>query len=216
MATIKKGIMGPFSGTIANIVGYERLGTACMRKKADLSGRVFSEKQLAHQQRVRLANSFINPSKNFINIGFSLSTKGGQTAHNVAISQVMHNGVKGASPNLELDFENLLVADGDLEKARNPRVDLTGNALKFTWDYDNMLEFSNGMDQVMLLAYSPETGRSFHVLGGARRSKGMETLEVYPELEQESYETFIAFITEDRKQISRSSYTGTYTYSSGQ
>lgn len=213
MATIKKGIMGPFSGTIANVVGYERLGTACMRKKADFSGRVFSEKQLAHQQRVRLANSFINPSKNFINVGFSLSTKGGQTAHNVAIAQVIHNGFIGAFPNLEIDFKNVLVADGDLEKARNPLVELSGTSLKFTWDFDNMLEFYNGSDQVMLLAYSSESGRSFHILGGARRSTGIETLALYPEHEQESFETYIAFITEDRKSISRSKYTGQVTTS---
>ena len=199
--------MGPFKGTIANVVGYERLGTACMRKKADLTGRVFSEKQLAHQQRVRLANSFINPSKNFINIGFSLSTKGGKTAHNVGFSHVMHGGLKGVFPDVELDFENLLVADGDLERARNPRVELVESSLKFIWDYDNMQEFDSRNDQVMLLAYSPETSRSFYTLGGARRSTGMEILEIYPELQEEKFETYIAFVTEDRKQISRSIYT---------
>jgi hypothetical protein len=211
MARIKNGIMGPFRGTIANVVGYERLGTACMRKKADLTGRVFSEKQLAHQQRVRLANSFINPSKNFINIGFSLSTKGGQTAHNVAMSRLMQSGLKGVFPDVELDFENLLVADGDLEKARNPKVEFIGTALKFTWDYDNMQEFRYRNDQVMLLAFSPESGQSFYILGGARRCRGMEMLEVYPELDQQSFETYIAFITDDRKQISRSTYTRSVT-----
>ena len=211
MARIKKGIMGPITGTIANIVGYERLGTPCVRRKADATGRVFSEKQQAHHLRVKLANSFMNPSKNFINIAFSLSTTGGQTAHNVAISQVIRSGCKGDFPNLELDFENLLVADGDLEKARNPKVALIGTSLKFTWDYDNMQEFANRDDQVMLLAFSPETGQSFYTLGGARRSTGMEMLEVYPELDQQSFETYIAFITEDRKQISRSMYTGRLT-----
>jgi len=126
---------------------------------------------------------------------------------------VMQSGFKGVFPELELDFENLLVADGALEKARNPQVELAGNSLKFTWDFDNLLEFQNGLDQVMLLAYSPETGRSFHILGGARRSSGMEILQVYPELEQERLETYIAFITEDRKQISRSTYTGSLIYS---
>ena len=213
MARIKNGILGPFKGSIANVVGYERLGTPCMRKKADLTGRVFSEKQLAHQQRVRLANSFINPCKNFINTSFSLTTIGGQTAHNVAISHVMHSGLKCDFPNLELDFENLLVADGDLEKARDPKVEIIGTSLKFTWDYDNMQEFANRNDQVMLLAFSPETGQSFYTLGGARRSTGMEMLEVYPELDQQSFETYIAFITEDRKQISRSMYTGRLTMS---
>ena len=200
--------MGPITGTVANIVGYERLGTACIRRKADTTGRVFSEKQQAHHLRVKLANSIMNPSKNFINIGFSLSTTGGQTAHNVAISQVIRSGCKGDFPNLELDFENLLVSAGDLEKARNPRVELAGTSLKFTWDYDNMQEFANRNDQVMLLAYSPETGRSFYTLGGAKRSTGMEILEIYPELQEERFETYISFITEERKHISRSTYTG--------
>jgi len=213
MARIKNGIMGPFTGTIANIVGYERLGTACMRRKADLSNRVFSEKQQAHHLRVKLANTFINPSKNFINVGFSLVTKGGQTAHNVAISQVIRGGCKGIFPDLELDFKNLLVADGDLEQARNPRVELAGITLKFSWDYDNLLEFENRSDQVMLLAYSPETGHSFYILGGVPRSSRQAVLNVYPETEEESFETYIAFITEDRKSISKSIYTGQVTMS---
>lgn len=63
MARILKGILGPFTGSIANVVGYERLGTACIRTKGDPQPQNFTEKQLSHQLRVRLANSFINRQK---------------------------------------------------------------------------------------------------------------------------------------------------------
>jgi hypothetical protein len=209
MARIKKGILGPITGSISNIIGYERLGTPCIRGKGDPQPQNFTEKQKAHQLRVKLANSFINPTKNFINIGFSLSTSGGQTAHNVAISHALKTGTKGEFPDLELDFENLLVSDGALAGALNPQVQLTEHAhLEFSWEYNEGLEFSNRRDQVMLLAFSPKTKRSFYTIGGAKRSLGQETLEIYPEIENESFETYIAFITEDRKLISRSSYTG--------
>jgi hypothetical protein len=61
---------------------------------------------------------------------------------------------------------------------------------------------------VMLIAYSPSTKRSFYTIGGAERYTGQATLEVYPELAPESFQTYISFITEDRKSISRSNYTG--------
>jgi hypothetical protein len=209
MARIKNGILGPVIGSVGVVVGYERLGTPCLRGKGDPQPQNFTEKQKAHQLRVKLANTFINPSKNFINIGFSLSTKGGQTAHNVAMAHAIKTGTKGEFPELELDFENLLVSDGELSGAVNPVVELIeGSHLKFSWDYDEMLEHENRKDQVMLLAYSPETKRSFYAIGGAKRSLGQDTLEIYARVEQESFETYIAFITEDRKRISRSSYTG--------
>jgi hypothetical protein len=209
MATIKKGILGPITGSISNIIGYERLGTPCIRGKGDPQLQNFTHKQKAHQLRVKLANSFINPSKNFINIGFSLSTTGGQTAHNVAIAHAIKAATKGEFPNLELDFQNLLVSDGILSSAVNPKVEVVdGLHLKFSWDFDEMLEYSSRRDQVMLLAYSVKTKRSFYTIGGAKRSVGHEILEIYPEIEQDSFETYLAFITEDRKQISKSSYTG--------
>lgn len=209
MARIKKGILGPFTGSISNIVGYERLGTPCIRGKGDPQPQNFTDRQLAHQLRIRLASSFVNPSKDFINIGFSLSTTGGQTAHNVAMAHVIKNGTKGEFPDLELDFENLIVSDGVLAGAVHSQVQLLGqSALKFTWEYDKINDFRNRQDQVMLLAYSPETKRSFYTIGGATRSFKESILEVYPESAEESFETYIAFVSEDRKYISKSSYTG--------
>ena len=209
MARINKGILGPITGTLANITGYERLGTPCIRINGERQKQNFTDKQLAHQLRVRLANTFINPSKNFINIGFSLSRSGGQTAHNVAMSQALKAGIKGEYPDLELDYEHMLVADGLLPGARNPNVTpLEGNRLQFTWEYDEMQEFSIRRDQVLLLAYSTATTASFYTIGGAPRYSKQAILEVYPEIEEESFETYIAFITEDRKAVSRSTYTG--------
>ena len=212
MARINKGILGPITGTLANITGYERLGTPCIRINGERQAQNFTDKQLAHQLRVRLANSFINPSKSFINIGFSLSTSGGQTAHNVAMSQALKTGIKGEYPDLELDYEHMLVAEGTRPKARNPMaIALAANQLQFTWEYDEMDEFSIRRDQVMLLAYSPATQTSFYTIGGAPRYSKKAILDVYPEIEQESFETYIAFITEDRKAVSKSTYTGRLT-----
>lgn len=209
MARIKKGILGPITGSISNITGYERLGTPCIRGKGDPQPQNFTDKQKAHQLRVKLANNFINPSKNFINIGFSLSTIGGQTAHNVAMAHAIKSGTKGEYPDLELDFENLRVSDGALNKALNPQVELLGRSqLNFTWEYNETDEFSNRRDQVMLLAYSHEMKRSFYTIGGAKRSLGQDTLDIYPGNGHDVFETYIAFITEDRKSISVSSYTG--------
>jgi hypothetical protein len=209
MARIKKGILGAFTGSISNIVGYERLGTPCIRGKGDPQPQNFTDKQLAHQLRIRLASSFVNPSKDFINIGFSLSTTGGQTAHNVAMAHVIKTGTKGEYPDLELDFENLIVSDGVLASAVHSQVELIDqSSLKFTWDYDKINDFRNRQDQVMLLAYSPLMKRSFYTIGGATRSLKEGILEIYSESAAESFETYIAFVSEDRKYISKSSYTG--------
>jgi hypothetical protein len=215
MARIKNGILGPIVGSIANVTGCIRLGVPVLKKKIQptVVSKHRTPKQKGVTTKFQLAMQFIKPVTPFINIGFSLNRAPGQTAHNVAVSKILAQGFKGDFPDMELNFPNIIVTHGGLAPAENPRVELeNGTTLRFSWDSDPEDYSDRKRDQVMLLAFSPETHTAFFLKSGARRSEGTEFLQVYPELENQSFQTYISFISDDRQMIANSSYIGEVSY----
>lgn len=209
MAIIKNGILGPAEGSVANLVAYVRLGVPVIRIKPLPEKKPRSAKQIAWNDRFRLVMKFIKPNTSFLNIGFSLKRPAGRTAHNLAVSQVMEQGIIGEHPDMQINYPNILVANGDLAPALNPRVEMTEpRTLRFEWDVPEKLSYQRSRDQVMLLAFMPEEEASFYLLSGARRNAGQELLEVCSGKPGQVFETYIAFISDDRKKISKSIYTG--------
>jgi hypothetical protein len=210
MAIIKNGILGPAEGSIANLVTYVRLGKPTIRMNpAPTADKPRSPRQLARNARFALAMNFVKPNLHFLNVGFSIKKPAGLTAYNLAVSNVMEHGIIGEYPDLRLNFPNMLVANGDLAPAINPRVEMTAaGTMKFEWDVPEKLSYLRSRDQVMLLACMPEENAAFHLLSGARRNTGQELLEVYTGKIGQVYETYLAFISDDRKKISKSIYTG--------
>jgi hypothetical protein len=211
MARIKRGILGPFIGSLANITGYLRLGVPVIRTKIDPADvpKVRTPKQQEVTARFRLAMTFIKPVTPFINVGFSLHRAPGQTAHNVAVSKVLSQGITGEYPELKLDFQNIPVSQGELRGAVHPEVALINpERIRFSWEV-NPNDFSERRrDQVMLLAFSPEDGTAYFLKSGARRSAGEEFLDIYPEQANQTFETYISFISDNREMIADSQYTG--------
>ena len=209
MARIKNGILGPIEGPVSQVTGYIRLGVPVLRKKRELDPtKPRSEKQTAANNRFAFAMKFVRPATPFLNVGFSLGREAGHTAHNMAVSKVL-NAVDGVNPDFHLKYETILVADGTLQEALSPRVEMkTPGTLEFTWEQPERQSYVRGRDQVMLLAYMPEEDAAFYITSGARRSAGQDVLEVCTGKSGQVFETYIAFISDDRKKISKSTYTG--------
>jgi hypothetical protein len=209
MATIKNGILGPVEGPLSRVTGYIRLGVPVLRAKPDPEKvKARSAKQIAANNRFSFAMKFVKPATPFLNVGFSVSRAQGQTAHNVAVSHALR-AVAGENPDFHFNYENILVADGSLPEALNPSVErTTARTLQFSWEATENLSYQRSQDQVMLLAYLPEEELAFYTTSGARRGTGQETLAVCSGQPGQVFETYIAFISDDRKTVSKSIYTG--------
>jgi len=209
MATLKNGILGPIEGPVARVTGYIRLGVPVLRAKPDPETvRVRSEKQIAANSRFGFAMKFVKAATPFLNVGFSTSRAPGQTAHNVAVSHVLR-AVVGEHPDLHFSYDNICVSEGSLPEALNPSVEqTTTRTLKFTWEEPEKQSYQRSQDQAMLLAYLPDENTVFYTTSGARRSARQDFLEVYSGQPGLVFETYIAFISDDRKKVSKSIYTG--------
>jgi len=221
MAKLNYGIFGPVIGALSNIVGYIRKGQPLIRIKKNKTkkkkGR--SDAQKAVNLRFKMAKTFISEVEEFINVGFQHEVADTQRIpENAATSHLIREAIIGKYPNLEIDYSAVLVSKGKLLPPVNPTVKLEGDRLKFTWDVDPGLGYRLNRDQVMLLAYKPASKNADYLLSGARRNEGAEELEVMirrkdhgPLLKDEFIETYIAFISDDRKRISDSVYVGRVT-----
>ncbi len=218
MARMNFGILGPIIGKISNLVGYIRRGVPVVRTKPK-KRRKKAKRSIAQQAvnlRFLMVKRFVAVISEFINVGYHLDVADTpKIPENGAVSYLLKEAVTGVYPDYEMDFSKVLVSKGKLPPPLNPTVKLDGDTLKFSWDVNPKWGYKLNRDQVMLLAYLPANNTAEYLLSGARRNEGGEELKVYlnPETNRnnkkdEYIETYIAFISDDRKKISDSVYVG--------
>ncbi len=80
--------------------------------------------------------------------------------------------------------------------------------LKFSWTYDELNPLAAPDDKTMLMAFFPLDKTRFYRIGGVERKRCEQILEIDELMKGEEAETYISFITDERKAISNSIYTG--------
>lgn len=218
MAKLKNGIFGPLIGKLANTVGYVRRGQSLIRMAPipKKKKKPRSDAQNAVNMRFKIVKSFIAKIHEFVNVGFRLDVAGStKIPENGAVSYNLKNAVTGEYPKLSLDYSKVLVSKGKLPGPVNALVEIDGYNLKFKWDLNPDWGFDLKRDQVMMLAYCPAAKKASYCLSGARRSAGLDELIAPAErnvqgqlVKEQSIETYIAFISDDRQNISDSVYLG--------
>jgi hypothetical protein len=223
MARAKFGTFGPLVGKMGNIICYVRLGQPVTRMASHPSTKPRSEKQLAASKAFSIVSAFVTPINPFLNMSMVQAIANTQkVARNEGMSINLRLAVDGTYPNLEFNYSKAIVAIGKLEPATDPMVSVLNNDptlkvkhLKFTWAVNPLWTADRLTDQVMMLAVMPEIEHVKYVTSGARRSTGEDILEILPFKLIEGIktyatfaETYIAFISDDRKSVSNSIYTG--------
>src|SRR5262245_8682047 len=121
MATISKGILGPFSGLVGTVIGGTWKGISYMRSKPSPSERSPSIAQLEQQAKFKLILRFLQSMTPLLTVSFKeLAIQ--KSGFNSAFSYNIKNAVAGIYPAFEIDYPQVLVARGDLPNALNPVV----------------------------------------------------------------------------------------------
>ncbi|ALL07856.1 hypothetical protein AQ505_21585 [Pedobacter sp. PACM 27299] len=216
MGRVTGGAFGTFIGKVGGVVGYVRLGNPWVRNAPKKSEKPRTAKQLVVSHRFKMARKLISHTREFVDVGYKSAALGtGKTAQNVASSCILQEAMAGVYPDFKLDYSKVLLSKGNLPMAIQPTVEYVQPNLIFEWSVDPALEYRFNRDQVMMLAYHPLRGKSFHVLSGNRRITGTDEMSLsnMPEWkkinpEDDFVETYIAFISDDRMAVSDSMYLG--------
>ena len=212
MGTIKKGILGGFSGKVGNVIGGNWKGIDYMRSQGTRRNFTPSEKQLAQQLKFALVMSFLQPMAGLLNITFrDFAIK--MTGMNNAFAYCIKNAVTGVYPTFAVDYSLVLVSRGDLPNALAPAVTSgAGSLVTFSWTDNSGVGIAKATDQAVLVAYSPVLKQAVYTTAGGMRSEltGELNLATFSGL---SVETYIGFIAADGRNIASSIYTGNVTVS---
>lgn len=212
MAIIENGANGGFTGRAGSVTGYYSNGKWIIRglRKFSRKNRKGTAKQRACRSRFTKMQTFLAPITFFIRIGFNMeSKKRMMTAHNVAKS---YNMLNAQEPNGEIDYSKVCVSFGNLIGVEAPQVQIEGNKMHFTWVNNSHSDEERVFDQVMLLAYNVKTGEIHSEVGGAKRKAAAQTLVLEDVSIGEAFHTWITFISNDRLDISMSTYCGLYEF----
>lgn len=209
MATIINGILGSFTGTAGNISGYMRNGKNFVRSRRRKSSAPMTPKRLAQQQKIKVCNEFTRPfcGSGFFNKTFPAYGHSG-TGFNRATSAIMNLAIVGTYPDTGIEYAQVLISKGPLPAARNASAGLNSEAnLLFSWEDNTGTGSAKANDKVILVAYFPGNKTAFFTIGAAMRKEGKAVLEI-PNTAGKTAETWIGFLSIDKKDASGSVYSG--------
>jgi hypothetical protein len=209
MARLENGILGGIVGALGNLVGYMLNGKYVIRTRSRKSTKPPTEKQLACRKKMMVVNIFLNRLVPYVQVGFTYTATGkNYSGYNAATAYQLKNAITGEYPDYTIDYTKVRLTEGPMNNENiNAAVTLQNNYLVFTWKADR--SYIRGNDHVMLLAYSPVLNEAVYTLCGAKRSTGTDTL-LLPDATWKGkvVETYLSFMTEDRKKCTNSLYLG--------
>ena len=208
MGILENGVLGRFRGRVGNTVTYKLMGKDVIRMIGE-NNKPPSVKQLAGRQGMGVVVHFLAQIKGFIDAGFCLVAKeANKYPNNLALSFNKKYALQGEYPDIAMHYSKVLVAQGSLQPAQNPAVQLVAEGLKFSWDAGDWVDWPERLHQVMLLAYFPTIGKAVYMVNGAKSIAGTEILPLTEKLRGEYMETYISFISVPGNQVADSVYTG--------
>lgn len=209
MGTISKGILGGFNGTVGTVIGGTWKGIDYMRSRP--AKRTFdpTPAQLEQQAKFATVIRFLDSMIGVIRIGFKNNAIR-MTAFNSAMSYNIKNAIEGDYPAFAINYPMALISRGDLPNALAPAASATGGTINFTWTDNSGTGSALPTDQSMLVAYCPARNASVYTTSGGDRSGGAGSLNA-ASFVGETVQTWIAFISEDGKNVAGSLFTGEVT-----
>lgn len=203
MARYKNGINGVFTGKVGAVVGCVVNGTAYMRGKPKPRTGPIGETEQGNRNKFSTLHDWLQILLPILRVGFK-----NYSQHSYGYNAAKSYNLKHAMENGSVLPENVMLSQGSLPMSADlevTRVDT--DTLLFQWD-PAYLEGASTKDQIMVLAYHPESRTPVYELHGAFRKTGSQEVKIYSEFAGKTIELYAFFISADRNSQSNSVYLG--------
>jgi hypothetical protein len=213
MGTIKKGILGGFSGKVGTVVGASWKGIAYMRSLPQKVRNPRTEPQRMQRSKFALTMNFLRPMTGLLRMGWKMYAHR-QSPINAAMSYAIANAVMGTYPNYTIDPSKILISRGGLTPALNASATASaGASVIFDWDDNSGSSTAKANDKALLVVVNPEKSEAVFDAEGAVRSDTTMSVNLPADWVGATVQTYIGFISEDGREVSNSVYLGTKTVS---
>jgi hypothetical protein len=143
MGILKHGPFGMTTGKIQNMVSYDLNGKNVF-SRIGRTNKKPTLKQLTVRQRMAVVIKFLKHLGPFIEFGFKAQALAARkSAHNMATSYNTKNATTGEYPEILMDYSKAMISQGDLMQAIDPQVELLQGELRFSWQNQPDLNYTN-------------------------------------------------------------------------
>jgi hypothetical protein len=203
MARYKNGINGIFIGKVGTVVGSVWNGIPYMRSAGNPRTAPAGENEQANRDKFAAAHTWLKPLLPILREGFknySPTSYGYNAAKSYTLKYAMDLG--------QVQPAQIKISSGDLPVS----ADLTANlvaaeTIEFTWSTASG-GYLERNDQIVVLAYHPESGTAIYEIHGAFRHTGIQTMDISTAFSGKTVQVYAAFISADRSRQSDSVYLG--------
>jgi len=202
MAKYIQGINGIFVGKVGTVVGCVWKGIPYMRSKGKPRSSQATEIEVKNRSKFANAHAWLQPLLVFLRAGFA-----GYSATTVGFNAAKSYNLKNAMIQDEVVPDLVKVSYGDLPLPETIQVALMENKLQVNWSTE-YIPGTSDKDQLMLLAYHPESRTALYEVHGAFRSMGTQLMDTYREFIGKTIHIYAAFVAADRSKQSTSFYLG--------
>ena len=210
MGTIKKGVLGGFSGKVGTVVGASWKGIDYIRSLPASVRNPRTEGQVTQRSRFLVTLEFLKAINSFIRVGYkTYAIK--QSAYNAAMSYIVNNAVMGAYPDFEIDFPNVLVSRGSLKQAEGATATAGAGSMSFAWTDNSGVSNALATDKAMLLVFNSVKGEAVFNTAAADRSAETADLPFPAGWSADTVEVYLGFISNDGLLVANSVYLGQQT-----
>ena len=207
MAILLNGPNGPFSGLLGTGVGYMWKGKAVIRSRPPRRRSGSSPLQKQQQAKFALMHKFLKPLLSLLNVTYgNLAFQ--MTGFNKAFSYNVKNAIMGDYPDFKIDYSMVMIGRGDLPNVMMPvSVFSKEGKLVFNWTDNSRKGKASALDKAFVAVYCEESDEWEYGLNLSERSAGTCSIDI-KEFADKEVHTYIGFITEKRKDVTDSLYTG--------
>lgn len=165
MGTIKKGILGGFSGTVGTVVGANWRGMDIIRSRPKASSSNPSPQQLLQREKFALAIRFQNALRQMQSRLYG-NNAGVKSRVNLAASYLLKEVITTENGQAVLQMNKVLITKGDLTDFQNLTMTVSANqTLDFLWE-DNSAQMQTSETDIFCTAVFEEESGTFAVKEG--------------------------------------------------
>jgi len=209
MAKNNHGVIGTLIGTIGPVTGFMRNGQNILRTSTSSIKDKRTPLQLEQRERINICTRFTRAfsGTGFLNKSFPAYGHTG-SGYNRATSALMSRALTGVYPDMQLNYQQVLISKGRLPGAQSAKVvKKANNILQFSFTDNSRDGIAAPDDTAILVAYAPDLQQAIFTLNGGLRKDKKATLNVIA-LKGHTVETWIGFLSKDEQDASDSVWAG--------
>jgi hypothetical protein len=207
MGTIKKGILGGFSGKVGTVVGASWRGISYMRSLPQKVRNPRTAGQRSQRSKFALALALLQPMTALLRTGWKLYAHR-QSPFNAAMSHALANAISGTYPDYGIDPSKVLVSRGNLQSTANAEATATSGNLAISWNDNSGVGSAKQTDKALVAVLNLEKGEAITSDAGAERTEETQTVILPADWSGDEVQAYLGFVSEDGKEVANSVYLG--------